>query len=195
MVLSDRRAEKRVQPPQDAVLDFALWPAPAFPPIRLPLAELGPPASRGLPGQHLVLADAAPLGLGLRLSAPPDVVAALTASPALFVYLKLRDYGDAGVALSLFLHAATMRSQPEEGGGRFGLRIAHLGRGSNFEKSIELLDVSRFGVKELAAWTDAVSRHGQRLDAGQDDGLDLDALLAEPALAGPAPQTEKGNGS
>ncbi len=195
MVFSDRRAEKRVQPPQDAVLDFALWPAAPSPPIRLPLAELGPPAARSLPGQQLVLSDAAPLGLGLRLWAPAEVAAALTTAPALFVYLKLRDYGDASEALSLFLHAATMRSQPEDGGGRFGLRITHLGRGSNFEKSIELLDVSRFGVKELAAWTDAVSRHGQRLDDGRDDGLDLDALLAEPALAGPAPSTAKGNGS
>ncbi|WP_428567327.1 MAG: hypothetical protein ACP59X_07695 [Solidesulfovibrio sp. DCME] len=197
MAFTERRAEKRVHPPQDAVLDFALWPAVATPPLRLPLAGLGPPPARRRPGQDLELVDVASLGLGLRLHAAPAVLEALAGVPALFVYLKLRAYESLAATgpLSLFVHAAVMRAEAVAETLRLGLRILHLGRGSTFEKALELLDVSRFGVTELAAWINAVDRHGHRRESGLDDGLDLEDLLAEPALAGQAPPTGEGNGA
>jgi hypothetical protein len=193
----DRREEKRVHPPEDAVLEFAVWPAGTVPPPRLPLEALGPPRACSRSGLRLELADAAPLGLGLRLWAGPETTSALAEAPALFLYLKLRDYryDDPGGVLSLFAHAVTAHADPQDGGVRFGLRITHQGRGSSFEKSIELLDVSRFGVTELAAWADAVDRRRQRREAGAADGLELETLLAEQALNDPAPATAKGNGS
>ncbi|MEA4856479.1 MAG: hypothetical protein AAGU21_06840 [Solidesulfovibrio sp.] len=197
MTFTERRAEKRVRPPRDAVLDFALWPAEANPPMRLPLAALGPPSARHRPGQRLELVDVASLGIGLRLFAEPSVLAGLAAGPALFVYLRLHAYAplDAAGPLSLFVHAATVRADAGQGETRFGLRILHLGRGSTFEKAIELLDVSRFGVRELAAWIDAVDRHGHRRETGMAEGLDIEALLAEPDLADQGCPTGEGNGA
>jgi hypothetical protein len=184
----ERRAEKRVHPPDDALLDFALWPADPFPPVRLPLSALGPPAACRRSGQDLVLSDIAAIGLGLRLSGPPDVLARLSGAPALFVYLKLRDYRShpSTEVLSFFFLAQNVRAETTRDDVRFGLRLLRLGRGSSFEKALEFLDVSRFGARELTVWIDAVARDGQRRAGGLEPGLDLDALLLEPELAASA---------
>ncbi|EHJ47510.1 hypothetical protein DFW101_1502 [Solidesulfovibrio carbinoliphilus subsp. oakridgensis] len=191
----ERRAEKRVHPPGDALLDFALWPADPFPPVRLPLSVLGPPAACRRSGQHLELSDIAAIGLGLRLSGPPDVLARLSGAPALFVYLKLRDYRShpSTEVLSFFFLAQNVRADPLPGGLRFGLRLLRLGRGSSFEKALEFLDVSRFGARELTVWIDAVAREGQRQAEGLGPGLDLDGLLLEPELAASADAQREGD--
>lgn len=181
----ERRAEKRVRPPGDAVLDFALWPADPFPPARLPLAMLGPPVASRRTGERLELADIAAIGLGLHVSGDPAVLVTLAVAPALFVYLKLRDYRPhpPGDILSFFFLAQTARAETIPEGLGFGLRLLRLGRGSSFEKSLEFLDVSRFGVRELAVWIDAVARAGQRQASVVGPGLDIDELLNEPELA------------
>uniref|UniRef100_I2Q4Y5 Uncharacterized protein n=1 Tax=Desulfovibrio sp. U5L TaxID=596152 RepID=I2Q4Y5_9BACT len=181
----ERRAEKRVHPPGDALLDFALWPADPLPPARLPLSALGPPAACRQCGQHLELADVAAIGIGLRLSGAPDILVPLAEAPALFVYLKLRDYRShpSTDTLSFFFLAENVRAETIRGGLRFGLRLLRLGRGSTFEKALEFLDVSRFGARELTVWIDAVAREGQRQATGMGHGLDLDELLFEPELA------------
>ena len=66
----DRRAEKRVRPPGDAVLEFALWPTAVAAPARLALAELGPPAVSRRAGYRLLVADISAIGIGIELSAP-----------------------------------------------------------------------------------------------------------------------------
>jgi len=189
----ERRAEKRVRPPGDAVLDFALWPAEPFPPARLPLARLGPPVASRRTGQRPELADLAAIGLGLHVSGEPEVLAPLAVAPALFVYLKLRDYRPhpPGDVLSFFFLAQTARAETIPEGLGFGLRLLRLGRGASFEKSLEFLDVSRFGVRELAAWIDAVARAGQQRESGVGPGLDIDDLLIEPELTAASGDTQR----
>lgn len=189
MDAQERRAEKRVRPPGDAVLDFALWPARLPPPSRLPIEKLGPPAACRRAGDRLVLADIAAIGLGLRLSAAPDVAGRLAAAPALDVYLRLRDYRPHAPNgwLSLFFHAQTARVLAGPDALLFGLRLLRQGRGSSFEKALELLDISRFGAPELAAWVDAVTRNAASPSPMAGPGLELDRLLDEPALALPPP--------
>lgn len=190
----ERRAEKRVRPPGNAVLDFALWPSELSPPARLPLSLLGPPLVSRRGGHILELADIAAIGVGLRLSGLPDALAPLARAPALYIYLKLRDYRahPSVDALSFFFLAQNVRVQATDAGLRFGLRLLRLGRGSSFEKALEFLDVSRFGARELNVWIDAVAREGQRPTLGAGPGLDLDELLLEPELAGsPVMQKEE----
>jgi hypothetical protein len=195
MAFVDRRAEKRVQPPADAVLDFGLWPAPLATPLRLPVTALGPPPASRRAGHGLRLVDATTLGLGLRLAARPSVLAGLASAPAWYLYVKLLDYRFPSPLppLCLFVHGSNARVAISEQDVRVGLRILHLGRGSTFDKSLDMLDVSRFGVSDLAAWIDAVGRQGQRSESAVNDGLDIEELLSEPALAVPHPPTEEGN--
>jgi hypothetical protein len=180
----ERRAEKRVRPPGDAIVDFALWPAELTPPSRLLLHVLGPPSASRLTGDSLVLSDISAIGLGLGLHAAPATTTPLAASPALFIYLKLRDYrphAPTGV-FSLFFHAQIARASVTPEGLGLGMRLLRQGRGSFFEKALELLDVSRFGVPELVVWIDAVVRGIQEPDRMLSPGLDLDRLLDEPEL-------------
>ncbi len=185
MNAEERRAEKRVRPPGDALLDFALWPASLSPPPRLPLSALGPPAACLAAGDRVILADIAAIGLGLRLVAPPPACDSLGAAPAVHVYLKLRDYRPQAPTdrLSVFFHASAMFVQPTPAGLGLGLRILRQGHGSSFEKALELLDVSRFGVPELVPWIDALVRQSRQGNHLRETGLDLDVLLEEPELA------------
>lgn len=122
-------------------------------------------------------------------------LARLSGAPALFVYLKLRDYRShpSTEVLSFFFLAQNVRADPLPGGLRFGLRLLRLGRGSSFEKALEFLDVSRFGARELTVWIDAVAREGQRQAEGLGPGLDLDGLLLEPELAASADAQREGD--
>ncbi len=183
----ERRAAIRVRPPGDAVLDFALWPADLSPPVRLPLSRLGPPPVSRRGGQALELADIAAIGLGLHVSGQAEALAPLAGAPALYVYLKLRDYRAHPCmdALSFFFLAQNVRVQATDTGLRFGLRLLRLGRASSFEKALEFLDVSRFVARELHVWIDAVAREGQRRTPDAGPGLDLNGLLLEPELADP----------
>lgn len=180
----ERRAEKRVRPPGDALLDFALWPAEPAPPPRLLLPVLGLPATCRLAGDTLVLIDITAIGLGLRLDAGAAPRERIAAAPAVFVYLKLREYRPKaqGGVLSLFFHARSVRVEPLPDGLALGLRFTRQGRGSSFEKSLELLDVSHFGVPMLAAWIDALVRDMEEPQQAQGPGLDLDRLLDEPQI-------------
>lgn len=189
----ERRAEKRVRPPGDAVTDFALWPAELIPPSRLLPRELGPPVARRRAGDQLAISDVSAIGLGLHLYATPDVAARLAAVPALYLYLKLRDYrplAPNGV-LSLFFHAKIARAAVTPEGLDLGMRLLRQGRGSFFEKALELLDVSRFGVPELVVWIDAVVRGTKEPDRRLGPGLDLDLLLEEPELGPVPPDTQR----
>ena len=185
----ERRAEKRVRPPGDAVLEFALWPAPAVAPARLPLAEIGRPAASGRCDCQLTVDDISALGIGLTLDAPAAILAPLAAPPALFLYLQLRDYRPQadGEVLSFFFHTAKARLVPSPGRLQAGLRFLRLGRGSPFDKSLEFIDVSRFGAPGLASWIDAVVRGELRPDHDPAPGLNLDRLLDEPCVSGPLP--------
>jgi hypothetical protein len=189
----ERRAEKRVRPPGDAVTDFALWPAELMPPSRLLPRELGPPVASRRAGDHLAISDVAAIGLGLHLCAAPDAAARLAAVPALYLYLKLCDYrplAPNGV-LSLFFHAKIARAAVTPKGLDLGMRLLRQGRGSFFEKALELLDVSRFGVPELVVWIDAVVRGAQEPNQRLSPGLDLDRLLDEPELGPVPPDTQR----
>jgi hypothetical protein len=180
----ERRAELRVRPPGDVVLDFALWPADLHSPSRLPVSDLGRPTVCRQTGDRLTLADATAIGLGLALVAPPAACACLSAAPALFVYLKLRDFrpqAPNGV-LSLFFHVLAARVETRPDGLGLGVRFLRQGRGSSFDRTLELLDVSRFGVPELAVWVDAVARGMTRSERTPGPGLDLDQLLDAPEL-------------
>ncbi|OLN26784.1 hypothetical protein DVDV_2484 [Desulfovibrio sp. DV] len=185
----ERRAEKRVRPPGDAVLEFALWPAPPAAPARLPLAELGRPAASRRDGCRLVVADISAQGIGLTLDAPAAILDPLAAVPAFFLYLRLREYRPQteGELLSLFFHAATARLTLSAGRLQAGLRFLRLGRGSPFDKALEFVDVSRFGAPGLASWIDAVVRGELRPDHDPAPGLNLDRLLDEPDVSGPLP--------
>lgn len=185
----ERRAEKRVHPPGDAVLEFALWPASPAAPARLPIAELGRPAASRRGGCRLTVADISVLGIGLTLDAPTAALEALAVAPALFLYLRLREYRPQteGELLSLFFHAATARLTRSAGRLQAGLRFLRLGRGSSFDKALEFIDVSRFGAPGLASWIDAVVRGELRPDHDPAPGLNLDRLLDEPCVSGPLP--------
>ena len=185
----ERRAEKRVRPPGDVVLEFALWPAPPAAPARLPLVELGRPAASRRGGCRLVVADISAQGIGLTLDAPAAILAPLAAVPAFFLYLRLREYRPQteGELLSLFFHAATARVTLSSGRLQAGLRFLRLGRGSPFDKALEFVDVSRFGAPGLASWIDAVVRGELRPDHDPAPGLNLDRLLDEPDVSGPLP--------
>jgi hypothetical protein len=192
----ERRAEKRVCPPGDAVLAFALWPSvPAVSP-RLFLSVLGPPLAKGPAGHGLELADITARGLGLHVRAEPGVLERLAASPALYVYLKLRDYRPQAPAevLSLFFHALTAHAVSQPDGLALGLRLSHQGWGSVHEKALELLDVSRFGVPELVAWIDALARNMALPRRTACPGIDLDHLLDEPECV-PVASPAQGNPS
>ncbi len=177
----ERRAEKRVCPPGDVLLEFALWPAAPEAPARLDLAALGAPTACRRNGDRMRLADVSAIGLGLVVTAVQPARTLLAQAPALFVYLKLRDpRPDAPTdVLSLFFHARTARAGDGPEGLRLGLRLLRQGRGSSFEKALELLDASRFGVSDLASWIDAVVREMERPPAMPGPGLDLDRLLDE----------------
>jgi hypothetical protein len=191
----ERRAEKRVRPPGDAVTDFALWPAELIPPSRLLPRELGPPVASRRAGDQLAISDVAAIGLGLHLCAAQDAAAGLSAVPALYLYLKLCDYrplAPNGV-LSLFFHAQIARAAVTPEGLDLGMRLLRQGRGSFFEKALELLDVSRFGVPELVVWIDAVVRGSKEKEPDRrlGPGLDLDLLLEEPELGPVPPDTQR----
>ena len=190
----ERRAEKRVCPPGDAVLDFALWPAAVATPPRLPISELGPPLASAATGQDCLLVDVTGQGLGLFVRAVPAVRQRLAAAPALFVYLKLRDYrvGVPDAILSLFCQALPAHVDLLPDGLALGLRLVRQGRGSAHDKALEILDVHRFGVPELTAWTDAVARCRQGQPQQVLAGLDLDRLLDEPPCR-PGRTGDKGN--
>jgi len=184
----ERRAEKRVRPPVDVILDFALWPADTVVPARLPLAALRAPTACRDGGQRLTLADVASIGLGVRLKGQPDLLERLHGLDALYVYIKLHEYRPeaASAALSLFFHADIAWAECVQECLTMGLRVRHLGRGAAQEKALEFLDVSGFGVKELAGWIDALCRGGLSPDAARPvSGLHLDTLLAEPELTLP----------
>ena len=185
----ERRAEKRIRPPGDAVLDFALWAAEPDPPCRLPIGVLGAPSACRRVGDRLVLVDVAAIGLGLHVHAAPESLPRLAQAPALNVYLKLRDYRSQSPSdmLSLFFYARNVRANLRERTIDLGLRLLRQGRGSSFEKSLEMLDVSRFGSPSLAAWIDAVVRRLERPRQHSGPGLDLDHLLDEPAFSIPLP--------
>ncbi|WP_233489660.1 hypothetical protein [Solidesulfovibrio fructosivorans] len=184
----ERRAEKRVHPPVDVVLDFALWPADTVVPSKLPLAALRPPTACRGRGQALILADVASIGLGIRIEGPAGLLSRLHRLDALYIYLKLREYRPmtANAALSLFFHVKIAWADLEPGSLTLGLRVLHLGRGAASEKSLEFLDVRGFGVKELAGWIDALCRDNLGPEAvTQASGVHLDTLLAEPELTLP----------
>ena len=185
----DRRAEKRVRPPGDAVLEFALWPAAVEAPTRLPLADLGPPAASRPTGCRLIVADVSAIGVGIELTAPAPIIDALAGAAAFFLFLRLRDYRPqtAGERIPLFFHATAARiaATPEQL--LAGLRFVRQGHGSPFDKALEFLDVSRFGVPGLAAWIDAVVRDENRPDHNPAPGVNLDRLLDEPGVSTPRP--------
>ena len=185
----DRRAEKRVRPPGDAVLEFALWPAAVEPPLRLPLADLGPPAASRRQGCRLIVADVSAIGIGLELFAPGPAIDALADAAAFFLYLRLRDYRPqtAGERISLFFHATAARIAATPDRLFAGLRFVRQGRGSPFDKILEFLDISRFGAPGLAAWIDAVVRDEHRPGHAPDPGVNLDRLLDEPGVSAPRP--------
>jgi hypothetical protein len=185
----ERRAEKRVRPPGDAVLEFALWPAAPAAPARLPVSALGRPAASRRDGCRLTVADISALGIGLELDAPAPVIAALASTPALYLYLRLRDYRPQtdGELLSLFFHAATARVAASADNLFAGLRFLRQGRGSTFDKALDFFDVSRFGAPGLAAWIDAVVRDEHRPGRDPAPGLNLDRLLDEPDVSAAPP--------
>lgn len=181
----ERRAARRIRPPVDAVLDFALWPTGVSIPYTLPLAALASPAAAKNAGQTLTLVDVASIGLGVHLVGTPGLLRRLAESPALYVYLKLRAKHESCVQppLSLFFHVKTIHTGPGPEELAMGLQVLHLGRGSAFEKSLEFLDVSRFGIKALADWIDALHTGGSTRAGGLSEaGLNLDNLLDEPEL-------------
>jgi hypothetical protein len=190
----NRRAEKRICPPADAVLQFALWPTASDVLTRLPLSVLGPPLASAGAGHGFVLADITVQGLGLHVRAEPTVLECLAASPALFVYLKLRDYRyqPPNGVLSLFCRALPTHVARLQDCLTMGLRLIHQGRGSAHEKALELLDVRRFGLSELVAWIDALARDRQALSRKYEPGLNLDYLLDEPECV-PTSVSEQGN--
>jgi len=185
----ERRAKNRTPPPGDAVLDFALWPAEAVPPCRLPIAALGAPSACRRIGDRLVLIDVTAIGLGLHIHTVPEAALRLAYAPAAYIYLKLRDYRPQAPAdlLCLFFHAQNVRADCRDRKIDLGLRLLRQGRGSSFEKSLELLDVSRFGTPCLAAWIDAVVRRLARPPERPGPGLDLDHLLDESVFSIPLP--------
>ena len=189
----ERRAEKRVRPPGDAVLEFALWPAAPAAPARLPVSALGRPAASRRDGCRLTLLDASSIGLGVELAAPESALDALADAPAWFVYLTLRECRPEaeGELLSLFYHVAVARLRPSPGVLSAGLRLARQGRGCPFDKAIDFFDVSRFGSPDLAAWLDALARSAARPAPAAGPGLHLDRLLEEPALSADAPTLNK----
>lgn len=191
----ERRAEKRVRPPGDVVLEFALWPAALDAPARLSLAELGPPVASRREGCRLVVADISAIGIGIELAAPGATVAALAGAPALFLYLRLRDYRPqtAGELISLFFHAKSARVAATPEHLFAGLRFERQGRGSPFDKALDFLDVSRFGAPGLAAWIDAVVRDEHRPGHDPAPGLNLDRLLDEPGVSAPSPARSQDN--
>lgn len=193
MDAQERRAEKRVCPPGDTVLDFALWPAEVVSPYRLPVQALGPPLACRAAGDRLVLADITAIGLGLCLCTAPDTSERLAASPALFLYLKLHDYRPLAPtnALSLFFLAQMARATLHPATLAMGLRFLRQGRGSSYEKALELLDISRFGVAELVTWIDALARHIDQPNRAPSPGLDLDRLLDEPELGRMPPEGKR----
>jgi hypothetical protein len=177
------RTDLRIDFPPGYLKTMAIWLRPVGRYLRASLESLGQPDFRmqnGV-GDALSIVDISCKGAMLRVESPPCEMQIDTATIGVFLYLQLYDpwCTEAQQRLSLFFYCRIAMARREEGALCVGVEFLRRGIGSKLEKSLDFLNVEKYGVDDLMRWCNDILRQQLPQAAPPQRGLDLDCLLEE----------------
>ena len=177
------REDLRVDFPQEYLKGMALWFCPKTNYLRLPLENLPQPDFR-MPagsGDALSIKDISSKGLMLRIDNPARTLAIDPETMGMFIYLQLHApwNNDLSYLLSLFFYARIAVAKQTESRVSIGVEFLRQGIGARLEKTLELLNVEKYGVEDLMRWCTQFARQQLPQAARLCQGLSLDRLLDE----------------
>jgi len=99
----------------------------------------------------------------------------------MFIYLQLHApwNNDLSYLLSLFFYARIAVAKQTESRVSIGVEFLRQGIGARLEKTLELLNVEKYGVEDLMRWCTQFARQQLPQAARLCQGLSLDRLLDE----------------
>lgn len=187
---SDPREHFRIAPPAHMIREFALWFRPYEKELHLPIEQLGQPDFCSINSEGCLHLENISAG-GLCFSIPLDC---LESTEPLkhkygYIFLKLRRAmsGRHG-SYNLFLGVRLIHAVAERKKIFFRGKISVRGRASRVDKSLQLFNVERVGIRELVVWCEELARMGRGILPPLSPGLDMEYLLLElAALEAPLP--------
>lgn len=177
------REDLRIEFPPEYLLSLAVWARPCQTYYRASLEFLGRPdlLMRQGVGDALSILDISCKGMMLRFESDSARFEIDPAKSGVFVYLQLRDpWGESPLQrLSLFFYCRVAMLRRETGALLLGLEFLRQGLGSKLEKSLDFLNVEKYGVDDVQRWRNELLRQQLPQASTPQRGLDVDYLLEE----------------
>jgi hypothetical protein len=177
------REDLRIEFPPEYLLTIAVWLRPRQTLYRTTLEALGRPdfLMRQGAGDELSIKDISCKGMMLRVGSAFNETDFDPGTTGLFLYLQLRDpWGESLLQqLSLFLYCRVAMRRSDAEGTLLGLEFLRQGLGSSFEKSLDFLNVEKYGVDDVQRWRNDLLRQCLPQATPPQLGLNVDRLLEE----------------